>query len=105
VGYADTEPLIPEDPYAVANRRISITVMKIAGVDNSAPGPGVDVREAMNVKTTSSQDSKTSLPLPSKTETNSPAGKSVSVGEPDTLPTNVRISKEPAPPPAAKRDQ
>jgi chemotaxis protein MotB len=31
VGYADTELLVPDDPYAVSNRRISITVLRIAG--------------------------------------------------------------------------
>jgi len=30
IGYADTVPLIPEDPYAAANRRISITVLKLS---------------------------------------------------------------------------
>ncbi|HVG37667.1 MAG TPA: flagellar motor protein MotB [Pyrinomonadaceae bacterium] len=29
VGHADTEPLIPADPYAPSNRRISITVMRV----------------------------------------------------------------------------
>lgn len=29
VGYADTEPLLPDDPYAPANRRISIVVMRL----------------------------------------------------------------------------
>lgn len=31
VGFADTEPLIPEDLYSPANRRISITVLRLAG--------------------------------------------------------------------------
>lgn len=30
VGFADTEPLVPEDPFSPANRRISITVLRIA---------------------------------------------------------------------------
>lgn len=36
VGYADTEPLIPSDPYAPSNRRISITVMRTGGNTPSA---------------------------------------------------------------------
>jgi chemotaxis protein MotB len=30
MGYADTEPLLPDDPYAPANRRISLVVMRLA---------------------------------------------------------------------------
>lgn len=33
IGYADTEPLVPEDPFAQANRRISITVLRLNTVD------------------------------------------------------------------------
>ncbi len=29
IGYADTDPLVPEDPFAQANRRISITVLRL----------------------------------------------------------------------------
>ncbi|MEZ5425399.1 MAG: flagellar motor protein MotB [Pyrinomonadaceae bacterium] len=29
IGYADTDPLVPDDPYAPANRRISITVLRL----------------------------------------------------------------------------
>lgn len=42
VGHADTELLLPEDPYAPANRRISITVMRIA---ESATAGKVKVKE------------------------------------------------------------
>lgn len=30
VGFADTEPMVPDDPFAPANRRISITVLRLA---------------------------------------------------------------------------
>lgn len=30
VGFADTEPMVPEDPFSPANRRISITVLRLA---------------------------------------------------------------------------
>jgi len=44
VGFADTEPLVPNDPYAPANRRISITVLRLAqpdtkGSEEPASGP------------------------------------------------------------------
>ncbi len=46
IGYADTQPLVPEDPYAAANRRISIVVLRLApptsqsGNFNEQPAPG-----------------------------------------------------------------
>ncbi len=40
VGFADTEPMDPADPYSPANRRISITVTRLTGptIDKSAEG-------------------------------------------------------------------
>ncbi len=35
IGYADTEPLIPDDPFAQANRRISITVLRLNQLEKS----------------------------------------------------------------------
>jgi chemotaxis protein MotB len=43
VGYADTELLLPDAPFAAANRRISITVLRVAGDKDAkplAPPPG-----------------------------------------------------------------
>lgn len=37
IGYADTEPIVPDDRTAAANRRISITVLRTAG--NKGGGP------------------------------------------------------------------
>jgi len=34
VGFADTELMVPEDPYSPANRRISITVLRLAPVQD-----------------------------------------------------------------------
>jgi chemotaxis protein MotB len=92
VGYADTELFIPEDPYAAANRRISITVMRVNPVvedDSSAdekspqgqskPSPGKEVIK--------------DIPVPVKPEAKA-KGQSVSVGEPDKLPTGVQLSRE-----------
>ena len=47
VGFADTDPLVPEDPYSPANRRISITVLRLnqlpdkddsSGENSASPG-------------------------------------------------------------------
>ncbi|MFM9904716.1 MAG: flagellar motor protein MotB [Pyrinomonadaceae bacterium] len=37
VGFADTEPMVPEDPYSPANRRISITVLRLAQPQDKEP--------------------------------------------------------------------
>ncbi len=34
VGFADTEPMVPEDPFSPANRRISITVLRLTVSEN-----------------------------------------------------------------------
>lgn len=108
VGYADTEPLVPEDPYAVANRRISITVMKING-----PGPSASVGTEkhppaiLNNNETGNQ-SATSIepkaPVEKTTPPKTEGLKSVAVGEPDKLPANVKHTREPAKPVAASHE-
>jgi len=45
VGYADTQPLVPEDPYASANRRISITVMRLHAPPTEKYGPSASGEE------------------------------------------------------------
>lgn len=42
IGYADTLPLIAEDPFAQANRRISITVLKLAKTHSVENGDDAD---------------------------------------------------------------
>lgn len=37
VGFADTDPLVPNDPYSHANRRISITVLRLAPPEGEKP--------------------------------------------------------------------
>ena len=39
IGYADTDPMIPEDPNAPANRRISITVLRLENTPNNNEKP------------------------------------------------------------------
>ena len=97
VGYADTEPLIPEDPYAMANRRISITVMRMAG-ETPMPTDGAEKKpDAELTKPVALQPSEDAEPQAEQQKTESAPGgsskKSVSVGAPDAIP-NVKVRKE-----------
>lgn len=103
VGYADTELMVPEDPYATANRRISITVMRINGPESPStkvnepekPPAANTIHEAVDVpgiKTSTRDTAKATNPL---------TGKDVAVGGPDKIPGNVTRLKEPAKPAAA----
>ncbi|MFN7945211.1 MAG: flagellar motor protein MotB [Blastocatellia bacterium] len=51
VGYADTEPLIPNDAYAAANRRISIIVLRVAS-------KGADAKDDKKKAATEGENSK-----------------------------------------------
>jgi chemotaxis protein MotB len=63
IGFADTEPMVPEDPSSPANRRISITVTRLAPAaekkaedqkngDRPAPPANTGEKEKPNAKTT-----------------------------------------------------
>jgi chemotaxis protein MotB len=107
VGYADTELMIPEDPYATANRRISIIVMKTSGTETAGTGkeegktepqisvPMLEPEEPGRVKTSSGTTPGTPSPLQSPDH---------SVGVPDKIPANVSRVKEPAKSAAAVPD-
>lgn len=82
VGYADTELLVPDDPYATANRRISITVLRTFS-NSAARNPNQDAEGEGE----SEPNTEGSTQPQSK-------GKSVSVGEPDKPPTTVRHTRE-----------
>jgi chemotaxis protein MotB len=103
VGYADTELLVPEDPYATANRRISITVMRTTVPEPSGSDGGENENTAPQI-TLPTQPGKASGIKPSANPaagTSTPLnGKDVSVGAPDKIPTNVVRTKEPAKPTA-----
>jgi chemotaxis protein MotB len=106
VGYADTEPLIPDDPYAVANRRISITVMKTYGPATPINSDGEGQLQAEpNQSSANNIVEKTgkaaTVPLPGPTDPRAGDGpRSVKVGEADAVPRNLKISREPAKPSA-----
>lgn len=116
VGYGDTEPLYPGDPYAPGNRRISITLARLQG---RVPSPSFGKKPALE------PEAKTSLQNPATDQEPPPlstgvkpalatptAGEipakpmaqrlnetklknqgTVPVGEPDALPPGVRRTK------------
>jgi chemotaxis protein MotB len=97
VGYADTELLVPNDPFATANRRISITVMRIYG-SQSKGTEGDD-------QGTSTPPGTTPKPQPGsspdvKKGADASGGKDISVGVPDRIPVNATHTREPAKPTA-----
>jgi chemotaxis protein MotB len=109
VGYADTELMVPEDPYATANRRISITVMRIYGTQ--APATGANGQGKADPQITvpiSAPDKSGGIQTSSGPTAGAPSplqGKDVSVGVPDKIPANVGHAKEPGKPAAAAPGQ
>lgn len=93
VGFADTEHLVPEDPYSPANRRISIVVMRLAQTEKTEPeasqekGPNSELPQRVS-QARPEKEKKT----PSETTETDAATKklltegSVTVGEPDVIP-------------------
>ncbi len=95
VGYADTEPLIPEDPYAEGNRRISITLLRLAGGEGAEGNSGIMTREE-STKPPSITEPVEINKVETGTHDQIRPGeqKSISVGTPDQIPANVKIRKE-----------
>lgn len=100
VGYADTQLLVPEDPYAQANRRISITLLRIAPPPGKEEAKEEGVVEEPKEKKTEETHSNTketsSESSDSIKESRGPA--QVKVGTADTLPANIPRTKEPTKP-------
>ena len=107
VGYADTEPLIPDDPYAVTNRRISITVLRLAGEGGTMGEKNNDKEKILEPKDLKPDLSKpVDAPPVNSSEPPSTHGempvpdikpadkKSVSVGTPDEIPSHLKVRKE-----------
>lgn len=93
VGFADTEHLVPEDPYSPANRRISIVVMRLAQTEKTEPEisaeKGSDSTAPVQISQTRPEKEK-KLTAPDS-ETDAAKKKllsegSVTVGEPDVVP-------------------
>ena len=95
VGYADTDLFVPEDPYAAANRRISITVLRLNGA--SVTEPAGERTGAMDKPAAPNGNDSTSKANSIKAESKL-KGEAVSVGEPDALPPNIRRTRERAAP-------
>lgn len=101
VGYADMELLYPNDPYSTSNRRITIMVVRLFGRNGELKDEAQKVAE-QNSNSTPNSPPDAASPSPSlsqppfpKTKTGNE--KTISVGEPDKLPANVRRQREPTP--------
>ena len=93
VGFADTEPLIPEDPFATANRRISITVLRLQ--TKEAKKPVADETAEPENKSESKPEGKIGKTVSLSNDINQAKAKlskegSVNVGEPDQIPAGVK---------------
>jgi chemotaxis protein MotB len=93
VGYSDTELLIPSDPYAPANRRITIIVRRLAS--DAAPRPVSIKPDSPKIESGAS-----GVPSPSPASAAQQANKTklategqVSVGEPDKLPDGAKRTR------------
>lgn len=118
VGFADTEPLVPEDPFAPANRRISITVLRTSNAEAASakgddesrlPAKKFETPETKAVNKASDEathnladETKAETiknPLPKSdaaTHAASPVSKtnqSSLIGEPDKLPEGIKVQK------------
>ncbi len=69
IGYADTEPLVPDDPFAPANRRISITVLRLS-ISEEDEEQGVNSETKPPLNDDNPVKSNKSKPSESKDQTN-----------------------------------
>ena len=116
IGYADTDPMIPQDPFAPANRRISITVLRLENTPNTetpaatslnVEAPPVNktnkIVESKPAKTTIEKsatpkaNSNSTTSADDKIKTSSDAKNAlkkegaITVGEPDVIPNKPKI--------------
>ncbi len=98
VGFADTEPMEPSDPYSPANRRISITVLRLTVNDTNAPvSPAVNNPMPQSNKTHSVKTKPTDKEMSDSPEIDEAKKKlqsqgSVVVGEPDQVPDRPKMN-------------
>lgn len=94
VGFADTDPLVPNDPYSHANRRISITVLRLAQPASEKPA------ESGNAEPESGEKPSAKAPdgtKPAETDETKLARKelesdgAVTVGEADLVPNKPKV--------------
>lgn len=86
VGFADTEPMVPDDPYAPANRRISITVLRLAGTPSSTSALDKNELPPEKEKVISAPVVKPESPEKRIAKEKLKNDGSVTVGEPDKIP-------------------
>lgn len=94
IGYADTDLLIPSDPYAPANRRITIIVRRLAG--QAAPRPVSIKPDSPKIESGASADPSPSPPDSAAQQANKAKLATeghVSVGEPDKLPDGTKRTR------------
>jgi chemotaxis protein MotB len=102
VGYADTELLVPEDPYATANRRLSIVVMRMSGLETPATAENEEKKPPVEKLTINEPVDSAAVKTTSRAGTpGSLQGNDMSIGVPDRIPANVKHVKEPPRPVAA----
>jgi chemotaxis protein MotB len=89
IGYADTEPLIPSDPYAPANRRISITLSRLNTKSAKSPVSSnpIDLSPDTSLLPPSSNERRLS-------ETKLVNEGSISIGAPDKLPEGIQRHRQ-----------
>jgi len=101
MGYADTEPLLPEDPFSTSNRRIAIMIVRLHGQDNVPESAAQKLSEQNPTSKPDSSADAAPIPKPRPPKAASGDKTTVSVGEPDTIPSNLTRQREPGAKPAA----
>lgn len=102
IGYADTDPIVPEDPYSPANRRISIIVLR-----QSDGASHISAESSENKEKASSGDHSSAELVAPAQETNGASDTekklmktrlategAVRVGTPDRIPANVPKTRD-----------
>lgn len=109
VGFADTEPMVPDDPFSPANRRISITVLRLAEISENEEQNPDDSKTKDEDKSVSDNNLKVKpVSKTSKTETKTDSSETpdssekklaqtklkndgaIVVGEPDEVPVKPK---------------
>jgi chemotaxis protein MotB len=86
VGFADTEPMVAGDPYSPANRRISITVLRLAQAEEDSKP--TDIKD---VSTEKDSEENYSTSEERKTKTKLQTEGAVKIGEADEIPDKPKI--------------
>ncbi|MEP6901013.1 MAG: flagellar motor protein MotB [Actinomycetota bacterium] len=93
VGFADTEPMVPDDPFSPANRRISITVLRLTDPASK------DVQTLENSKTSGEKEvfpdkNLSEKPIPKTEKTPSNSNSTESTGNSESKLAKTKLQKE-----------